>query len=55
VTHSLSVGIPVGTPTVGALTLDSTTGRAFSEVAEQLVASVTDPTGGNRTRPQNRA
>jgi GAF domain-containing protein len=39
VTHSLSVGIPVATPTVGALNLYSTTGRAFSDDAERIVGT----------------
>jgi GAF domain-containing protein len=36
VTHSLSVGIPVSTPTVGALNLYNSTGRAFSSEAGRI-------------------
>jgi GAF domain-containing protein len=39
VTHSLSVGVPVATPTVGALNLYSTIGRAFSDDAERIVGT----------------
>lgn len=39
VTHSLSVGLPVTTPTVGGLNLYSATGRPFSEEAERIVST----------------
>jgi GAF domain-containing protein len=37
VTHSLSVGLPVTAPTVGALNLYSSTGRPFSDDAIRIV------------------
>jgi GAF domain-containing protein len=39
VTHSLSVGLPVTTPTVGGLNLYSATGRPFSEEAERIAGT----------------
>jgi GAF domain-containing protein len=39
VTHSMSVGFPVATPTVGGLNLYSSTGQPFSEHSERVVGT----------------
>jgi GAF domain-containing protein len=45
VTHSISVGLPVVTPTVGALNVYSSTGRPFSPDAERIVGTFASFTG----------
>ena len=39
VTHTLSVGLPVATPTVGGLNVYGSTGRPFSEDADRIVGT----------------
>jgi GAF domain-containing protein len=39
VTHSMSVGFPVATPTVGALNLYNSTGRPYSEDSERIMGT----------------
>jgi hypothetical protein len=47
VTHTLSVGLPVATPTVSGLNVYGSTGRPFSEDAERIVSTFAPASPGS--------